>query len=62
MEEIIREITNENIDELIISEIREGLYDFLSYIKSPLNKHSSISNCAYEELLNCIDVKDLYFL
>ena len=60
MEEIIREITNENIDELIITEIREGIYAFLSYIKSPYNRHSSITNCAYEELLNCIDVKDLY--
>ena len=56
----IREITNENIDELLVTEIREGLYTFLSYIKSPFNKHSSISNCAYEELLDSIDVKDLY--
>ena len=56
----IREITNENIDELLVTEIREGLYTFLSYIKSPFNRHSSISNCAYEELLDSIDVKDLY--
>ena len=58
--EKIREITNENIDELIVTEIREELYKFLSYIKSSYNIHTSISNCAYEELLNCIDVNDLY--
>ena len=56
----IREITSENIDELIVTEIREELYTFLTYIKSPFNRHSSITNCAYEELLNCIDVKALY--
>ena len=55
----IREITNENIDELIVTEIREGLYSFLSYIKSPYNNHPSIKNCAYEELLNSIDVSVL---
>lgn len=55
----IREITSENIDELIVTEIREGLYAFLSYIRSPFNKHSSIANCAYEELLDCIDVSVL---
>ena len=32
--EKIREITSENIDELIVTEIREGLYAFLTYIKS----------------------------
>ena len=56
----IREITNENIDELVVTEVREGLYDFLSYLKSPFNRHLSITNCAYEELLECIDVKDSY--
>ena len=56
----IREITNENIDELVVTEIREGLYAFLSYLKSPFNRHLSITNCAYEELLECIDMKDLY--
>ena len=55
----IRTITNENIDELIVTEIREGLYNFLSYIKSPFNTHSSVKNCAYEELLNSIDVSVL---
>ena len=55
----IRTITNENIDELIVTEIREGLYNFLSYIKSPFNYHTSVKNCAYEELLDSIDISSL---
>ena len=58
MEEII-EINSGNIDELIVTEVREGIYAFLSYIKSPFNIHQSIKNCAYEELLNSIDLSSL---
>ncbi len=57
--EKIREITSENIDELIVTEIREGLYAFLTYIKSPYNNHPSVKNCAYEELLDSIDISSL---